>query len=62
MEPTAVTQSAALPRNGKPSKRDLKLQQWESYSAEIHLTYIEQNHTLEETMDMLKVKYQFTPR
>ncbi|PMD33952.1 hypothetical protein L207DRAFT_571375 [Hyaloscypha variabilis F] len=64
MEPTAEvqqTQPAALPRNRKPSKRDLKLQQWESYRAEIHRAYIEQNHTLEETMDMLKAKYQFTP-
>jgi hypothetical protein len=65
MESTAEPQqtgTARLPQEGKPSKRDMKLQIWESYREEIREIYVVQNKTLQATMDMLKEKHQFNLR
>jgi hypothetical protein len=65
MESTAEPQqggAARLPQHGRPSKRHLKLQIWESHRDETYEIYVVQNHTLQATMRILKQKHDFAPR
>jgi hypothetical protein len=44
------------------SSRQRKQQQWESHREEIHELYMVDNKTLKSTMQIIKNKYNFTPR
>jgi hypothetical protein len=44
------------------SSRQRKQQQWESHREEIHELYMVENKTLKSTMQIIKEKYNFTPR
>jgi hypothetical protein len=44
------------------SSRERKQQQWESHREEIHGLYMMENRTLKKTMQIMRDKYNFTPR
>jgi hypothetical protein len=44
------------------SSRQRKQQQWESHREEIHELYMVESKTLKSTMQIMKDKYNFTPR
>jgi Clr5 domain len=44
------------------SSRERKQQQWESHREEIHKLYMMENRTLKKTMQIMRDKYNFTPR
>jgi hypothetical protein len=52
-----------MPQLGlKPSKRDLKLKNWESHREEICEIYVMQGNTLRKTMQFMREKYNFQHR
>lgn len=44
------------------SSRERKQEQWEYYREEIHELYMMENRTLKKTMQIMRDKYNFTPR
>ena len=44
------------------SSRERKQEQWEFHREEIHKLYMMENKTLRKTMQILRDKYNFTPR
>lgn len=44
------------------SSRERKQEQWKSHREEIHELYRMENRTLKKTMQILRDKYNFTPR
>ena len=44
------------------SSRERKQRQWESHREEIHELYMMENRTLKKTMQIMRDKYNFTPR
>lgn len=54
--------AARPPQDRTLSKRLLSVQRWNYYQDEIYQIYVIQNHTLQETMKMIREKHGFGAR